>query len=58
MTITACENLDDDLELQEESNSWDSHDFGICAGGKIRRLYTWALDADGIKFEDGKSALF
>lgn len=40
MTITACENVEKPC-------------FGSCAPGRKRRLYTWALDADGIKFEKG-----
>lgn len=59
MTITACQRLPDplDIMLQEDSNSWDAKRFGICGRGKSRRLYTWALDADGIKFEKGKITL-
>jgi hypothetical protein len=53
MTLTACENLPESYELQNDSNSWDSNEFGICGHGKVRRLYTWALDADGINFENG-----
>ena len=52
MTLLACESLPEGHKLQEDSNSWDFNEFGSCGKGKNIHLYNWALDADGIQFEN------
>ena len=54
MTLKACESLPEGYTSQEDSNSWDFNKFGGCGKGKNIKLYTWALDADGIQFEKGQ----
>lgn len=50
--MVACEHLDN-FEMQTKGGSvWDCGKQGVCAG-KSRRLYTWALDAEGVNYEKG-----
>lgn len=48
MTVTSCENID---PAGRHGDSFDCNN--SCYPGEKRRLFTWALDADGIKFEKG-----
>jgi len=50
ISLVACENLPD-IDLSDPTISWNCEKVGICGKGLTRRIYTWALDAPGIKYE-------
>jgi len=50
ISLVACESIPN-IDTSDRSRSWNCHRHGICGEGTNRRLYTWALDAPGIKYE-------
>ena len=52
MTLFSCSVAP--VHLVKEGENWDCGSTRVCGfGSKYRRLYTWALNAQGIKFPDG-----
>jgi len=54
MTLFACSTSPKRLIKEENTNSWDCGSTSVCGpASDFRRLYTWALNAKGIRFPDG-----
>jgi len=53
ISLVGCETLEKNLLIQEDGNSWDCHKQAACGPGESRRIYTWALDAEGVTHEKG-----
>lgn len=53
ISLIGCETIPD-FDRLDNDNSWNCGEIGICGGSrKTRRIYTWALDAQGINMQPG-----
>lgn len=53
MTLFGCSAPPKHAIEDTNTNTWDCGSLSVCGRGEMRRLFTWALNANGVKYPDG-----